>query len=856
MDTISSTGSNVLPFEIDIDEAIADLDRLFAESRHTELETFLDEAYATDDISNQHNALSDEEYDLEKPDDWPEGVPVPKHKDFGIPEIVFVYRDQASNPVSIVCRWDLEREGKKRKEIRPYSKIDGRWIWKAITEDKPLYNLDMLTRNYSKPTYVAEGEKAADALAKLNPDAVVTTIQGGAKATAKADLSPLKGCEVVIFPDNDEAGERFASDLARRLHKVGANSIRIVDTEAWGRTEINEGKVQWNERDKCPDKWDAANALDEGWTAESFASIVDRIKNDDPTFAPFSFPKRWPFITRGNDIVQVRKKVEESKDGKLYFYSYEPVFTKIDVLGRFTDGKGKSHGHVVRIGQDQFPVYAHQFVGTDFNDVAKSLLDRGVKKLCHSDVQFKNALQEYLQNHPNDTDILVADATGWHLDGVFVTPTWCEGSDANYFFDCNDEQEKAFAQSGSLEDWKKNVAGPAALQRNLVFTIGLALAGPLLQPLGRDGFGIHVYGPSSTGKSTASFVATSVWGNPLHQNKTWNTTATALEVTASQSNGCLLSLDEISQGNPDDVFKAGYELANGAGKGRGKADGGMRERRKWLLVFLSNGENSFEAAVKTNFRKDAMAGQKARIVSIPVESESALGVFDSVPHGIDPSTFADSFKQAALSYHGVAGQAFVKALTAKDNNALDRIKTLESEAYDLLVSELDDADGQVKRVARHFALIAATGEAAQEWGILPWDSGTSLAAAQALFKRWIDHRGGMGADEDMQAVRNAEVFLTQQGDSRFADKDANIPAKSHDLAGYSYKDAHGETVYLVFSEVFKNEICGQLNPKQACNALIDAGMLSSGPGGGHTKQVRITGHSRLRFYELTLPDHN
>jgi hypothetical protein len=62
---------------------------------------------------------------------------------------------------------------------------------------------------------VVEGEKAVDAAQQRFPEFVVTTSMGGANAASKTDWAALKGHEVIIFPDADAPGVRYASDVAK-----------------------------------------------------------------------------------------------------------------------------------------------------------------------------------------------------------------------------------------------------------------------------------------------------------------------------------------------------------------------------------------------------------------------------------------------------------------------------------------------------------------------------------------------------------------------------------------------------------------------------------------------------------------
>jgi putative DNA primase/helicase len=63
---------------------------------------------------------------------------------------------------------------------------------------------------------------------------------------------------------------------------------------------------------------------------------------------------------------------------------------------------------------------------------------------------------------------------------------------------------------------------------------------------------------------------------------------------------------------------------------------------------------------------------------------------------------------------------------------------------------VDGADGQVKRAASKFALVAMAGELAIEYGIVPWPKGDAVKAAAEMFDAWGAGRGTVANDEPRQ----------------------------------------------------------------------------------------------------------
>lgn len=179
------------------------------------------------------------------------------HSTLGKPNSVWTYRDAQGRILGHVQRWRTVAG----KEIRPLTlwDTDGRldWRWKTWPERRPLYGLDCIAARPDAPVLIVEGEKAADAAAAIFSDHIAITSPGGALAAKKADWSPLKGRAVVIWPDADEAGERYAADVAAFLSDCGAASVAIV--------AFPKG---------LPDGWDLADTPPDGMTQADLARLL------------------------------------------------------------------------------------------------------------------------------------------------------------------------------------------------------------------------------------------------------------------------------------------------------------------------------------------------------------------------------------------------------------------------------------------------------------------------------------------------------------------------------------------------------------------------------------------------------
>ena len=135
-----------------------------------------------------------------------------------------------------------DSSGKPKKQFRQF--MNGR---QGIPEPRPLYNIPNILEA-DKVIWV-EGEKCADALNELGY--VATCTIGGAgmlseNTAYKFDFTPLSGKELILWPDNDEAGKKLAQIVEAQAKQAGVKStlmLKIPSTKS--------------------DKWDAADAVDE-----------------------------------------------------------------------------------------------------------------------------------------------------------------------------------------------------------------------------------------------------------------------------------------------------------------------------------------------------------------------------------------------------------------------------------------------------------------------------------------------------------------------------------------------------------------------------------------------------------------
>lgn len=115
-------------------------------------------------------------------------------------------------------------EPKTFRQRRPDG--NGGWI-NSIKDVEPLpFNLPAIITNPTAPIFVVEGEKCAEALIDLG--LVATTNSGGSKNWKPELARHFAGRNVIVLPDNDEAGQAHADTVIAALHPV-ASKIKRLD---------------------------------------------------------------------------------------------------------------------------------------------------------------------------------------------------------------------------------------------------------------------------------------------------------------------------------------------------------------------------------------------------------------------------------------------------------------------------------------------------------------------------------------------------------------------------------------------------------------------------------------------------
>ncbi|MGH7070698.1 MAG: phage/plasmid primase, P4 family [Acetobacteraceae bacterium] len=165
------------------------------------------------------------------------------------------YRDASGTLLSQVVRF----EPKDFRQRRPDG--NGGWNWSVTGIKRVPYRMpELLNASVSATVFLPEGEKDVDMLRERG--LIATCNPGGAGKWTIGMSAHLRGRDVVILPDHDDAGDRHALDVAAKLFGI-ACTVRILRLP------------------NLPPKGDVSDWLAAGATAEELQRLVAEAPQHD-----------------------------------------------------------------------------------------------------------------------------------------------------------------------------------------------------------------------------------------------------------------------------------------------------------------------------------------------------------------------------------------------------------------------------------------------------------------------------------------------------------------------------------------------------------------------------------------------
>lgn len=759
-----------------------------------------------------------------------------------------------------------------------YGKKDGHAAWYPVDDavlnkhlpTRPLYHLEAVARARTLPVVVACSEAAADILQNELQGMIVVSIMPG--AANKTDWSHLRGRTVTVWPDAGAGGLKLACEIARHI-----DDDQPADSAS---PLVKVARLP----DALPEDWKPGQQPAEGEIV-NYQAIVDaavEVKEitDADDESGIEYPKNYVMTPSGLIyLMPATSSREFASDTEI-----EVTTRPFEVVSLASDHLGKGSSIVMKWRDDQGR--PQTFVAPKYNitnprsDVFSRMSDAGFGY----DPSKATYLRTFLTKLQCSSFVRLVDKCGWDKSemSAFIMPggevVGNGDGDKIVFRSEGVDIEKAaedYSESGTLEEWQDNVARLAVGNDLLVLALCIAFTSPLLAPLQSamsdadddvEPGGVHLYGTSSTGKSTAAVVAASAWGG-RSVLKQWKSTDNGMEGMAERANGTGLFLDEMTAIDARKLNDIIYMLGNMFGKTRMSSDTALRTTKTFVLAFLSSGEHSLATQVASVGSK-VMPGVEARMPSIPADVGAGMGLFSNLHGETDPARFSSQLKKAARKYHGTASRHFLRHL----------VEELKRENFDEFCTRFNEyvrefveknvpvgVSGQVRRVASRMGVMAAAGEIATSYGTLPWPKGTAMSSVGAAFQSWRKVRGGDDSAEEIDAIKQVRSFLEMYGEERFTcyERAENAIDAASDVqpddftggarnrVGFRRLNKSGTWDYIIPERSWDDVICKGIDPTRAARAVRNAKALIVDGRNLKVKQKLPGMSDRVRCYIVT-----
>ena len=264
-----------------------------------------------------------------------------------------------------------------------------------------------------------------------------------------------------------------------------------------------------------------------------------------------------------------------------------------------------------------------------------------------------------------------------------------------------EETAAAFGRQGTLAAWI-DLIRPVRDSLTGRLLLAAAYASSLVSVVGTRTSGVMLWGGSQAGKTAALKAAVSIYGHPDRLMLNMYATRVSLEQQATFLRHLPLFIDERQlAGNDQALEQLVYMISGGAGKGRGKKNGGVQARGSWENMALITGEYPIS-------NESSAAGVRGRLLEINVTK-------------VVENDDATRLHRELQGQFGLAGATFIQAVKTKREEIRGR--------YDEWLNRTTNAFPQLS--GSHAALLALLGLADELAAVCVHDQPNQAAAEDA-----------------------------------------------------------------------------------------------------------------------------
>lgn len=321
----------------------------------------------------------------------------------------------------------------------------------------------------------------------------------------------------------------------------------------------------------------------------------------------------------------------------------------------------------------------------------------------------------------------------------------------------------------------------------------------------------HFWGRHGTGKTTAEFIALSIFGMPSERSGLllpWNSTANSLVASLRNCYGVCFGFDDSSTAGAKDLSSILYTVANNQERKRMTKDLGIRASASWAVSVVSSGEvDILEFGQKTSGLEDRVL----RFQNLPITKDAL---------------HADKLQMVLSRNYGFAAPVFANYLLQMGIDGVE--ESIQSAKAEIVASE-----GSEDISSRHrdkLAILLATGKLCAECFGFAIDH---PSLERALLEN--EFAGKAERNIGRQAYDIACDFVESNYKRFHYDKDRAIGSGcygkilfvraatlSEESEGYEY---HSRIYFIrsVLDDLLKRK--GYLNPKQIYSEWKEMGLL-------------------------------
>lgn len=241
---------------------------------------------------------------------------------------------------------------------------------------------------------------------------------------------------------------------------------------------------------------------------------------------------------------------------------------------------------------------------------------------------------------------------------------------------------------GSFEKWREIIIKYALPQIVLQLTVILGLTAVtigFLQNEIENTVLIHLFGKSSSGKTTAGLLALSTSGNPNPVAKNtllcdWGDTQNYLISVLSENHGIPVVFDELSKAQSKSLTEFVYNITNSKSKGRLDSQAQRKDVSTSSTLVLSTGEDSLLARCNKN------QGLLVRVLEIsPDEITASAEQAEAIKNGVIKNY---GWANNILADYYLQNEDKVLEIFSKYRNILKRDIPISNELVDRMIKKL------------------------------------------------------------------------------------------------------------------------------------------------------------------------